>query len=343
MTDAPSGAHVHAPADARRMVKLSEFNAIHWNRNPKDYRDGSVKDLSDLVRAEGKKIPRSVIIDDPEAPDYGKIYFTRPRLEAKERAISKLLVVHGLDWEAMQLDHERNVFSWSRGELRRRTLKILTKRLKAPPKVLFKHERRALPRLRQLKRLIDQEKVDKKLYLQQSQQAIEDIQRRNVFEIKQLDSSGGDRVLQLQESRQYLDTWFHTAGAKSVGALEGGEALLGGEEIAVNGMRLIMGLDLKQSKPSELKSSDMVTEAIAEGQNGEGVVGGGQIVQSGAEIGGLEGRMTTAGGGGAEWGGRGVTGLVLGSKDVDVRDRRALVAAAAQSGVAVELEGPVRV
>jgi TPR repeat protein len=376
MSDTPSAKHVQESVEPKRLVKLSEFNAIRWNRNPKDYRDGSPLDLATLVRAEGKKVPRCVIIDDPQAADFGKIYFTRPAVEAKERCISKLLLAHGLDWKSMQLDYRLNHFNWAKTELRRRARKLLAKRMKAPREMLFRHEVRVLPRMRALERQIERNKREKQLALLHAQQWIAAIEDRN----RSPDASL--RALQLGQSSEVLSAWLTSAGVDGAGA--NGHKLLGaadeswldGSEVTVGGVKVIMGLDLQQhAVPGLQDGSDAAssTQRLTEGE----FAGGYAAVEEGARKQG-EGQGVTGGGGfpeGAD--GHSDRSLVsadhlaaaahadrdslsttsqqpslflsplalplpgmLGSTELDVNDRQALVNAAARSGVAVEMVGP---
>ena len=216
MTDAPSGTQRQERLPARRMVKLSEFKGIQWNRNPASFRKGSQRDLANMLRAEGKRLPRCVLVDDPDAPDYGKIYLTRPQNEAKERAMARLLMAHGLDWDAMLLDHELNVFQWSKGQLRLRANKLMAKRLAAPADVLFKHEKRQLPRLRRLWRQLQQQHVDQRGYLARSRAAIAAIDGRNMCEALRENASAA-RLQQLQESRHYIAAQLASAAGGACG------------------------------------------------------------------------------------------------------------------------------
>ena len=161
-----------------------------------------MRDRLGQVRAEGKKLPRCVVVDDPDAPDYGRIYFTRPHVEAAEGAMCKLLVVHGLDWEAMQLDSARNPFSWNRRELRHRAGKVLDKRLRTPRALLFRHEASHLPRLRALRGEMLAASAEQRRYLEFAQARIADLDRRLAG-----DGDGGvaaARTLQLQQAREML-------------------------------------------------------------------------------------------------------------------------------------------
>ena len=274
MTDTPSAKHVQEPAQPKRVVKLSEFKAIRWNRNPKDFRDGSYLDLAYLVRAEGKKVPRCIIVDDPQAADFGKIYFTRPNVEAKERCISKLLLAHGLDWEGMQLDYRRNPFNWAKTELRRRAQKLLTKRLKAPRALLFRHEVRRLPKMRALQRQMEREKTEKRRLLLHAQDSIAALEARNGS------PGAGMRALQLGQSSELLGAWLASAGVESAGA--GGCKLLGaaaeadacldGSEATIGGVKVIMGLDLQPPAPALPDGTGSMASAmrLTQGEDGAG-------------------------------------------------------------------------
>jgi len=368
MSDTPSAKHVQESVEPKRLVKLSEFNAIRWNRNPKDYRDGSPLDLATLVRAEGKKVPRCVIIDDPQAADFGKIYFTRPGVEAKERCISKLLLAHGLDWKSMQLDYRLNSFNWAKTELRRRARKLLAKRLKAPREMLFRHEARVLPRMRALQRQIERNKREKQQALLNAQQWIAAIEDRN----RSPDASL--RALQLGQSSEVLSAWLTSAGVDGVGA--SGHKLLGaadescldGSEVTVGGVKVIMGLDIQHALPALQDGSGAASsiQRLTDGEfaggcedgarrvgEGHGVTGGGGLPE------GAERRLVSAdhvaAAAHADRDALSTTSQqpslffsplasplpgMLGSTELDVNDKEALVNAAARSGVAVEMVGP---
>jgi TPR repeat protein len=373
MPDQNSGQQAQRPAQTQRMMKLSDFNAIRWNRNPKGFRDGSARDRADFVRAEGKKMPRSVIVDDPKADDYGSVYLTRPNMEARERAITDLLLAHGLDWEAMLLDHERNPFGWAKTELRRRAGKLLRKRLASPHAWLFKHERRQLPRMRALAAEMAADKERKRKTLEDARASIARLQSRWEAAVGAGGKGGGvqQRVLQMREAQEFVDSWLEGApdgrgGAARVAppALRTGVGGGGGEDgwdgregvlVRVNGVEVTTrpsvrsGDDQSRGEGLGLLGSAEHAAALALGSRDSGTCGSGEVAAALQGEGSLvcvpldeeqrlqhvsEQRLM-----GPDM--RPCDGQVLGSEDLQVSDRAALVAAARRSGVAVD--GPIPV
>ena len=131
-----------------RVMKLTAYKAIQWKRNPASFRKSALTSAAHL-RAEGKKIPRFVEIDDPKSPNFGKVYATRPEHERIGRALSKLLMTHGTDWEAMRFDMS-NDMKWDAGMLRRKCVKLMQRRTTYPADYFDKREQAETPQMAKL-------------------------------------------------------------------------------------------------------------------------------------------------------------------------------------------------
>ncbi|KAJ1473146.1 hypothetical protein T484DRAFT_3371099 [Baffinella frigidus] len=197
LVDTPKTHDAHGgakKAERTRVMKMSAYKAIRWNRNPSSYRNGA-QSLGIILRSEGKKVPRFVEIDDPKAKDFGRLYPTRPDMESREKILSTLLVAHGTNWEEMAVDG-RNHLEWDVGRLRKGCVSMMEKRLKYPPAYFDKAERQQIPRFGKLLKSYKAERAAKKARVEETAAILAANDGDNRLRIRAL-----DRREQLQSAR----------------------------------------------------------------------------------------------------------------------------------------------